>query len=384
MLLSRSRPSCQPPSQVPKRETDINPSRRESRRPATADDVARLAGVSQSAVSRAFTEGASVSKIMRGKVLEAAQSLGYRPNLIARSLITRRSNIVGVAIGYLENQFYPEALRALSARLGEQGYRILLFSVDQAGDADPGLEEVLRYQVDALVMASVFLSSHLAEECRQAGVPVVLINRKTDDTDVSSVTGDNWHGSQTLAAFLAAGGHRRFAFVAGLENASTSRDREAGYTNWLIQNGFGPPARAVGRYSFDGAMQAARQLFSQAARPEAVFAANDHMALAVIEVARNEFGLEIGKDVSVVGFDDVGPAGWPSFGLTTFSQPIKPMVDEVVRIIEMMVEDPSSETVQHIVPGELVVRTSARLPSTGLTQRDGLRIWTPPQVPNKS
>jgi DNA-binding LacI/PurR family transcriptional regulator len=346
-------------------------------RQATAHDVARIAGVSQSAVSRAFTQGASISEEMRQRVLDAAAQIGYRPNFIARSLITRRSNTIAVVAGYLQNQFYPEVLEALSQRLDRIGYRILLFPADPLGDSDPILEEILRFRVDAVLLASSSLSSRLAAECRRAGAPVILVNRTIDDPGVSSVTGDNVAGARLIAQFLAAAGHRRFGFVSGLENSSTSRDREAGFNGWLQEQGLGAPLRAVGHYQFDAAREAARTLLARRDRPDAIFCANDHTALAVIETARHEFGLQVGGDVSVVGFDDAGAASWPSFSLTTYSQPIAAMVEQVVSVLEGLLADPTAPARQQRTPGKLIVRASTRLPASGLSERDGVRTWRP-------
>lgn len=348
------------------------------KRPPTATDVAALAGVSQSAVSRVFTPGTSVSADMRRKVEAAARTLGYRPNLIARSLITRRSRIIGVAVAYMDNQFYPALLEALSTRLHAAGYRILLFTPEPDASGDPVLEEVLRYQIDALLLASASLSSHLAEDCRRAGVPVVMVNRRASAASVSSVTGQNDVGGARIAEFLAAGGHRRPAFIAGLEDSSTSRSREAGFARRLKALGLPAPARAVGNYTFEGAQAATRALLSAPDRPDAIFCANDHMAFAAIETARVDFGLEVGREVSVVGFDDVDLAGWSSFSLTTFSQPVEPMADQVVAIVARLLADPSAPRSEQTVPGALIVRGSARRPSTGLADVDGRRVWSPP------
>jgi len=334
---------------------------RPSSRRVTAMDVARKAGTSQSAVSRAFTPGTSLSPKLRKRIMEAARELGYRPNAIARSLITRRSRIVAVAMAYLNNQFYPDVLEALSDQLQARGYQILLFTARHGSMADPVFEQVMRYQVDAVVLASTSLSSALARECRQAGVPVVLFNRTTDDPDFSSVTGDNERGGRTIASFLAAGGHRRPAFIAGIEESSTNRDRERGFRLGLEAAGLGTPMRAVGYYSYDGAAEATRTLLRQQPRPDAIFCANDHMAIACMEVARYEFGLNIPDDLSVVGFDDVGPAHWRSFDLTTFSQPLKPMVDATVSMLSDFFERPDQPPRRIIVGGELVVRSSARV-----------------------
>jgi len=341
---------------------------------ATAVDVARRAGVSQSAVSRVFTKGASCSARTRKAVLEAAAELGYRPNLLARSLITRRSGLVAVAMGYLENQFYPAVLQALADQLGEAGYRILAFNATD-GAADPVLEDVLRYHAEAVVLASARLSSALVEECRTAQVPIVLINRKTRSSAVSSVTGDNVKGGREIAAFLVAGLHQRFAYIAGIEDASTSRDRERGYFGYFADHNMAPPTRVAGNYSFEGAMVATRDLLSRKPRPDAIFCANDHMALAALQVARHEFKLQVPCDVSIVGFDDVEPARWPGLDLTTYSQPVKPMVEKAVRILLRLIEDPAASRINAVVPGELIVRQSARWPKTGIRPVGGREVW---------
>ena len=166
----------------------------------------RVAGVSQSAVSRAFTPGASISEEARLKVVVAAQSLGYRPNMIARSLITERSGTIGIAVGYMENQFYPAILEALAAAFGVAGYRLLLFTQGPADDSDPipgrgaslpgGCRHLGFRAVDVEICGGMLEGPH---------VPVVLINRRTDTEVASSVTGENRIGGRTVAAFLAAG-----------------------------------------------------------------------------------------------------------------------------------------------------------------------------------
>lgn len=334
---------------------------RDGRR-ATATDVAQRAGTSQSAVSRVFTPGASVSPALRERVLEAARSLDYRPNAIARTLITRRSRLVAVAMAHLTNQFYPSVLEALSNRLQAQGYQVLLFTADPHRPSDPLIEQVMRYQVDAVVLASTGLSSSLARECRRLRVPVVLFNRVADDPDTSSVTVDNEDGGHRIAAFLAAGGHRRPAFIAGIESSSTNRDRARGFAAGLRSAGLGTPACVPGHYSYEGAAEATRALLHRQDRPDAIFCANDHMAIACIDVARHEFGLSVPADLSVVGFDDVGPARWRGYDLTSFSQPLEPMVEATVRMLLALVEEPAQPVRRVVVKGELVLRGSARRP----------------------
>jgi DNA-binding LacI/PurR family transcriptional regulator len=332
------------------------------RKRSTATDVASAAGVSQSAVSRTFTPGASVAPETRKRVLAAAAKLGYRPNAIARSLITRRSRIVAVAMAYFDNHFYPGVLEALSNGLQGLGYQVLLFTAAHGGAADPVFDEVMRYQVDAVVLASTTLSSALARECRQAGVPVVMFNRTIDEPNISSVVGDNERGARIIAHFLADAGYRRMGFVAGLEQSSTNRDRERGFRVGLGERGLPMPQRAVGNYTWTGAAEATRALLRARHPPEAIFYANDHMAIAGMEVLRAEAGLSVPGDIGVVGFDDVGPASWPSFRLTTFSQPLQPMVQATVDLLAHLLDESNPAARRTIVAGELVVRESTRLP----------------------
>ena len=332
-------------------------------RRVTSQDVARRAGVSQSAVSRVFTPGASFSEKTAAKVRKAADELGYRPNVLARSLITGRSRIVGLVVAYLENYFYPDALERLSNALQAEGYHVLVFFAQQtAGDIEDILQEIVDYQVDAIIVASVALSSELATRCRAAGIPVVLFNRSQDGPPLPTVTSDNFSGGREIAGFLAAGGHRRIGYIAGWEGASTQRDREAGFLAGLREAGIESCAREVGDYHYGRAQAAARRMFGRPDRPDAVFVANDHMAFAAMDVLRFELDLRIPDDVSVVGFDDVPPAAWPAYDLTTVRQEASAMVVETVRLLLANIADPGTPPRGVRLPARLITRGSARLP----------------------
>jgi len=329
----------------------------------TSQHVASKAGVSQSAVSRVFSPGASASPAMTEKVLKAADELGYRPNVLARSLITGKSKIIGVVVAYLENQFYPEALEKLSLSLQAQGYHVLVFMATMTNDnVDQLLDELLDYQVEGIVMASASMSSDLATRCDTAGVPVVLFNRRQDDDKLSAVTSDNERGGRKVAQFLIAGGHQRIAHIAGWEGASTQRDRELGFMRELEKQGVKLFDREVGNYHFDSAQSAARTMFSKSTIPDAVFVGNDHMALAVMECIRDEFGLKVPEDVSIVGYDDVDLASWPSFALTTIRQPLNQMVSETVKILMDNIEQADTVPRRAEFDGPLMIRKSAKVP----------------------
>jgi DNA-binding LacI/PurR family transcriptional regulator len=328
-----------------------------------AQDVADLANVSQSAVSRTFTPGASVSEQTRRKVLAAAQKLGYRPNALARSLITRRSRIVALVMSYLENQFYPLVIEKLSQKLQKEGYHVLMFIAEVDEAADGVLAEILQYQVDGIVMASAMLSPNIARSCAEVGVPVLQFNRLSMLGGLarhasSSVTSDNMAGGRLAARLLVARGYGRFGFLAGLEDSSTSIERERGFREELRALGHDVHRRETGHYDFDQAQAGTRRLFARG-DIDALFAANDHMAIAALDVLRLELKLRVPEDVGVVGFDDVPQAAWGAYRLTTVRQQLELMVDATVGLLrEQMQAELRPRDI--VVPCAMVERATVR------------------------
>lgn len=329
----------------------------------TSAQVAKAAGVSQSAVSRVFTPGASASPKTIEKVRRAANELGYRPNVLARSLMTGKSRIIGLVVAYLDNQFYPDVMEKLSKGLQAEGYHVLVLMAEKTADnTDDVLEKVLDYQADGIVLASVAMSSELASRCRAEGVPVVLFNRTQDNNSLSSITSDNVAGGRKVAEHFIENGYRRIAYISGWSGASTQRDREAGFCEALAAAGVKLFAREEGNFHFEQAKLAARQMFSVDERPDAVFVCNDHMAIAVMDVLRDELGLRIPEDVAVVGYDDVPAAAWASYKLTSVRQPANRMVEQTIETLLLQIEDDDAPPVRLALDGPLVVRSSSVKP----------------------
>ncbi|MGR3435114.1 MAG: LacI family DNA-binding transcriptional regulator, partial [Shimia sp.] len=298
-------------------------------RRVTSRDVAERAGVSQSAVSRVFS-GASASKVTADKVRAAAEELGYRPNVLARSLITGRSRIIGLVVAYLENPFYPDAIQHLSVALQERGHHLLIFTASWASDVDAVVQDLMDYQVDGIVAASVAISDGLVDRCRATGIPVVLFNRGQPDGALPQVTSDNRAGAAKVAAHLAETGHRRIAHIAGWEGSLTGRDRAEAFAETLARHGLDVETRA-GDYLHDRAGDAARDLWATH-RPDAIFVANDHMAFAAMDALRG-LGVDVPGECSIVGYDDVPMAAWGAYDLTTVRQPTRDMVDRTVDLL---------------------------------------------------
>lgn len=308
----------------------------------TSRDVAALAGVSQSAVSRCFTPGASVSDETRQRVLQIAEEIGYRPNAHARNLITGRTRMVGVVLAHLDNLFYPRFLQLLTERLQTLGMQVLLFVADASREGEL-MGQLLNYRVDGIVLAATTLNTQLAKACTDAGIPVVLFNRvPAHDLDQAfhSVQTDQVHGMRELTQLLIEQGHRRVAYLAGHLSSSTNQARERGFKAAMGEADLPVFAYGVGDYEEAQARCLVKEWFTQDGRarplhecPDAIVAADDRMALAALDTLRHELGLKVPQQVSVVGFDDVPTSAWPSYDLTTFSQPLPDMIDAVLNLL---------------------------------------------------
>ncbi len=327
---------------------------------ATSYQVAKLAGVSQSAVSRCFKPGASVSKKMRTRIMKAVEDLGYRPNAIARSLISKRSNMVGIVMADVRNPFYPAALDIFVRKLQEQGQKSMLLMASRDQQIDVVLPQLLEYQVDGVVITSATLSSDMADLCVEMGIPVVLFNRYVPDTQANSICCDNARAARRVADFLVETGHRRLAYIAGVEDTSTNRDREEAFRSQISKNKLAAPISAVGNYTYDGGFDAALTLLAGKEKPEAIFCANDIMAMGAMDALRYKMGINIPDDVSIIGFDDIENAQWPTYDLTTVRQPVQRMVERTISNLLERAESPSTPQVTELLDGELIVRGSTR------------------------
>lgn len=327
----------------------------------TSLDVAALAGVSQSAVSRAFTVGSSIAPAKRELILEAARKLNYVPNSIASSLTTRRTNMVAVILGNLNNPFYVSVLRTLSDRLQARGTQILTFTVPNGASSDNALMRVLRYQVDGIILTSAQLSTRMTSMCHDRGIPVVLFNRYIPGSDASGVRCDNAAGGRLMAEALLQAGARSFAVLKGDPKGTTSQDRVQGFAERLLEDGI-PRAKILeleGQSVYAGGHAAALRAFADDGHrlPDAIFGVNDTMAMGAMDALRGVMGLRIPEDVMFGGFDDIDEADhWP-YRLTTISQPVQEMADKTLKLLDL--DNPSTDIEPGIdikVTGQLIWR----------------------------
>lgn len=330
----------------------------------TSNDVAKLAGVSQSTVSRAFKNDTSMAEETRQKVLSAAQKLSYVPNSFARGLTTQKSNIVAIVIGDLKNAFYTESLAAFSRELQRRGKHLLLFSVSEGAETDDAVRQILEYQVDGIILTAANASLRSAQLCLNRAIPVVTFNRYVPGLQVNSVYCDNVEGGKLITQTLLKAGARTFAVIYGEKEATTNRDRLAGFHAALDQAGVShEDARLLlGDYTYDGARKATLEAFADGRRYDAVLCLNDVMALGAIDALKHVIGLRIPEDVMVGGFDDIPEAAREPYDLTTVRQPMNEMVVEALDLLGLGPQQLPSTAMMRMLPGSLILRGTVRPP----------------------
>lgn len=314
-----------------------------SDRPITSHDVARLAGVSQSAVSRAFTPGASISPALRAKVKAAATRLGYQPNLLPRMMVQGRSGIIALVIGGAYNPFHAATLEAFSRALQDAGKRIMLVQGESDRALDEVVGELVGYRVDGVVSALSILSQDAADAISAHRIPVVTLNSGIMTDYIHVVEIDNAAAGRAAADMMIARGARRLAYVGA--DSIASRARQQGYRAAIEAAGLPAPLCLSGDLDHGGGLLAGREMLAASPRPDGIFCVNDLTAIGVIDALRLEGGLVIPADAQVVGFDNIPAARWPAYGLTTIDQNVEIMAKRAVELLEEPVKEARKPTV---------------------------------------
>lgn len=330
-------------------------------RRATAKEVAQLAGVSIAAVSRTFTEGASVSPRMREKVLAATRSLGYQPNVLARSLMTKRTELIGLVFNSLYHPAMMELFDQFTRRLQQSGRRPLLANLSGGVSTETALEMLLQYSVDGVIIASTTLPDAVASACVEAGLPVVqAFGRPRGKKLVNIVAADNVKVGRLAGAILQERGYRNIAFLGGPENMTSTEDRLKGLTEYLIAHRlrlcdvvYGPS------YSHEAGLTLTKKLLRHGGI-EAVFCADDMLAMGAIDACR-ELGANVPGDVGILGFNDIPMAAWPAYNLTTIRQPIADIITTAVELVLGLVDrPPKRKTEIRLFECQAVIRNTLR------------------------
>ncbi|MEX1215485.1 LacI family DNA-binding transcriptional regulator [Saccharospirillum sp.] len=328
----------------------------------TASDVALEAGVSISAVSRVFTPGASVSSKMRDRVLAAAEKLDYMPNVLARSLMTQRTALVGIILANFQNPMHLTTLDLFTSALQARGLRALVFNVSKGVDVVESARQVMQYGVDGLVVAAASMSQALVDQCARQGIPLVAYARQPRNAKVNVVCADNEAGGRLAARKLIERGYRKLAYLGGPATTSTNAFREKGFCDAVGEAGVELVARVnATEYTYDAGRKAAIQMLDEHRNIDGVFCGNDLVAFGVMDVARYRHGLTIPDDLGIIGFDDIELASADAYQLTTIRQPMSDMVQQTVDIISQAMAGQDSGNVKRLLfPCTLIERGTLR------------------------
>jgi len=323
-------------------------------------EVAARAGVSRSAVSRSFTEGASVSVKTRKKVTKAAKELGYRPSLIARSLTTKRTKLIGLIANNFLNPVFLDVFDLFTSALQERGYRPLLVNLTKETEPEKSVDLLRQYNVDGVIVATSTLPVSFASAFREAGIPAIHAFGKCDTPEEVHVVGiDNVRCGAMAAETLSARGYRTVAVLGGPKTATSTQDRVAGFTQAAA--GFGLAIADIGyaeNYTYQAGRDAMTPLLGQKAI-EAIFCGDDLICMGAMDASRSK-GLSIPDDLGFLGFNDMSMAGWDGYDLTTIRQPIRDIILSAVELVVAIVSDPERSAEARLFPCSIVERSTLR------------------------
>lgn len=327
----------------------------------TVVEVAALAGVSVSAVSRAFSNG-SCSKVMREKVLCAAKELGYKPNRLARGL-KGKSSLIGVLVTDFENPLYLPILQQFSAQIQQQNCHTILVNACDHQSLSEALALVMEYHIDGLIVTASALPQVLVDACKGQNIPVVCFATNSKSEGASAVYCDNFANGKMAAQHLLEMGYTRPAFVSGPVAALTSLERQRGFINTLVENGCQDwQIKEGGNHSYAAGFEATCELLAQPTQPDSIFYSDDIMACGGMDAARHKFGLNVPDEIGIIGVDDIALASSPAYQLTTIKQPFEQMVSACVQTLFQQISKPESGAEQLIFTCQLQQRASTQKP----------------------
>jgi len=335
----------------------------------TIQQLAEQSGVSVATVSRALNGSSGVSEATRERIVALAQELDYTPSAAARTLVSRRSHVVGVVLETgpdhpdLKHPFFQEVLVGLKHGVGAQGYDLLLFASERPGNGFGGTHSYLRraehHGVDGAILMGFDGDPEIAR-LAASSLPCVAVDADLDGPRTGYVMSENREGAALAVRHLHELGHERIATVTGWLRTKPGADRLDGYREELEQLGLEPREEYVveGDFYDESGYRGTRQLLELDEPPTALFAASDQMAAGAIRAA-NELGVGVPGGLAVVGFDDIALASLIQPQLTTVRQNMQALGEVAAEGLGRMIEDSEAAPVRQLVPTELIVRVSS-------------------------
>ncbi len=321
-------------------------------------DIAKAAGVSPSTVSRALSDHPRISLETKERIRRLAAEMGYSPSAVARSLVTQRTSIIGMAVAWVSDPFLAPLVRGVEDVASEHGYTVFLSSFyGELGREKEVLSAFRERRVDGIIVESSCLDAEHRSFLVQLGLPIVLINRPEYAYSVST---DNLHGGRLATEYLLNLGHSRIGYIAAERGKRTNLDRLKAYREALQERGitFDPALVVLGDGYAGGGKEAMRRLLALPSPPTAVFCYNDLTAIGAALAVR-EAGLRVPDDISLFGFDDIELAAYFHPPLTTIRQPAYELGHRAMEMVLALIADGQALT-NVMLKGELVVRQSCR------------------------
>jgi DNA-binding LacI/PurR family transcriptional regulator len=333
------------------------------KRRVTSHEVAALAGVSRSAVSRTFTLGASVSNKTREKVLGAADKLGYQPNVIARSLITRKSHLIGLVMADWLNPYYTAMLQSYIEKLQNKNYQVIFATINKGRDVDASIKFLMQYQVDGIIIVSALPSAATSADCFQKNTPIVFLNRLASSIGACSVTLDHIDLGSKLADVAIDFSYKRFALIRGDEKVKTGAQRTTAFIKRIEEHKKGKVvADLVGIIGYDQGRAAFADIMKLKSKPDLIMCSSDLTALGMMDGARIDFNLEIPKDVGFIGFGNAPASSWGLNQLTTIKLPIDSMIDASINYLLTRIDDPKLPPESCALRADIIFRDTTKKP----------------------
>ena len=339
----------------------------------TIRDIARMAGVSHTTVSRVLNNDPRVRPDTTKKILQVVEESGYRPDPLAQRFARKRSNLIGLMVSDIGNPFYAELARGIEDRALGRDYHVIFCSTDEIPERTERYTEIMRgIGIDGIIFASVRLHDEVVEKLIEDRLPLVMVNRKLRSEKGDYVVLDNQLGAYQLTQHLIDHGYRKIAIITGPSIFSTGVDRLKGYQQALKEKDIPVRDTFIFQVPFrrQEGYRAAKTLLSRDDRPEAIFGGNDYIALGVMDAAE-ELGIRIPEDVVLVGFDDTEYAR--RMKLTTVSQRKYEMGNLAVQILIDCIENKADGYTHRIVlEPRLIIRESCGEHPRGEWSEDGV------------
>jgi len=323
------------------------------------EDVARLAGVSRALVSLVMRDSPKVSNHSRTAVLDAADQLGYRPNLAARILASRKTSTIGLVLDDLHNPFFPDIADGVNEAAEQSDYRLLMNSAFLTPASEQrAVETFLEFRTDGVIIVGSRLAAGAIETAAES-VPIVVVGRPLRSDRVDSVNNNETRGARLVVDHLVELGHGRIAHIDGGRGAGAAQ-RRAGFVAAMKRHGLRPDV-VSGDFTEAGGVAAMRELLARRRRPTAVFAANDLTAVGALGCTEDA-GLSVPDDISLVGYDNVALAATHHISMTTVDQPRNEMGRLAVATLLERLEGSRSSVARHVLAPSLRIRSTTAPP----------------------